>query len=95
MTKTKQRRDTVFQQGFADGQKDRPFRYQRGTKRRRGLTYSHLYWYYTAYEVGYRLGQESLKPFRLFRVNPPPWIVKTLTALLGGLFIISLYALGQ
>lgn len=95
MTKTKQRNDTVFHQGFADGRVGREFRYQRCTKRRAGITHNHLYWYYHNYATGYRLGQESLKPYRLFRVQPPPWVIKVLTTVLSGLFIISLYALSQ
>lgn len=94
MTKTKQRNDTVFNQGFADGRKGRDFRYQRCTKRRAGITHNHLYWYYDQYALGYRLGKESLKPFWLFCVNSPPWVVKILIGLLGGLFVIGLYTLG-
>lgn len=95
MTKTRQRNSTVFDQGVADGRKGRPFRYTKPPKPLQGRASPHLRWYFTAYAAGYRVGKLSTQPYRLTGVNPPPWVVKALIGLIGGLFIISLYATTQ
>jgi len=97
VTRRAQRERTVFEQGFADGQKGRPFRYNKPTKRRRGHDgipgrYSHLYWYYTKYQAGYKLGKESRGTYWLHQPKVSKWVVKCLIGALGALLVVSFYA---
>ena len=93
MSKTKQRRDTAFQQGAADGRLGRPFRYTKPPKPLKGRAPSFLVWYHTVYAAGYRAGKLSKQRYQLQWVRIPPWFAKLLVSLIGTLITITLYAL--
>jgi hypothetical protein len=65
MSKAKQRFNTPYQQGMADGRLGRPFHYTKPPKPLRGRVPGYLVWYRPAYAAGYRAGRLSKQRYQL------------------------------
>lgn len=93
MTKTAQAKNTVYQQGFADGRKGRPFRYNKPKRRTFHIRRPHLWWYYLDYKTGYENGVRSRQVFWLHRILRNRWIIRGVVFTTGMVLAVGLLSI--